>query len=130
MFFLQNVYFDVEKDIGEDFTKSVWQVLDIVVDDLIKFTEVMQRQKRAAGGAQAAAPTRGGQNAGSEIELDEPDNMMSTINGVQVDVNKNFTFTTAFGKFKVSELMTKYVFEEVFPSMEAFLNLRLPMKEV
>lgn len=51
MFFLQNVYFDVEKDIGEDFTKSVWQVLDIVVDDLIKFTEVMQRQKRAAGGA-------------------------------------------------------------------------------
>jgi hypothetical protein len=44
-------------------------------------------------------------------------------------VNKNFTFTTAFGKFKVSELMTKYVFEEVFPSMEAFLNLRLLMKE-
>lgn len=41
MFFLQNVYFDVEKDIGEDFTKCVWQVLDIVVDDLIKFTEVM-----------------------------------------------------------------------------------------
>ncbi len=51
MFFLQNVYFDVEKDIGEDFTKCVWQVLDIVIDDLIKFTEVMQRQKRAAGGA-------------------------------------------------------------------------------
>jgi len=25
--------------------------------------------------------------------------------------------------------MTKYVFEEVFPSMEAFLNLRLLMKE-
>lgn len=51
------------------------------------------------------------------MELEEPDNLMSTINGVQVDVNKNFTFTTAFGKFKVSELMTKYVFEEVFPSM-------------
>jgi len=62
------------------------------------------------------------------MELDEPDNLLSTINGVQVDVNKNFTFTTAFGKFKVSELMTKYVFEDVFPSMEAFLNLRLPMK--
>lgn len=128
MFFLQNVYFDVEKDIGEDFTKCVWQVLDIVIDDLIKFTEVMQRQKRAAGGAQAAParPTLGGQ---SELELEEQDNLMTTINGVQVDVNKNFTFTTAFGKFKVSELMTKYVFEEVFPSMEAFLNLRLLMKE-
>ena len=63
------------------------------------------------------------------MELDEPDNLMSTINGVQVDVNKNFTFTTAFGKFKVSELMNKYVFEEVLPSMEAFLNLRLLKNE-
>jgi hypothetical protein len=46
-----------------------------------------------------------------------------------VDANKNFTFTTAFGRFPVSELMQKYVFEGVFPSLEAFLNLRLPMKE-
>jgi len=41
MFFLQNVYFDVEKKNGEDFEKCVWQVLDIVIEDLIKFTEVM-----------------------------------------------------------------------------------------
>lgn len=41
MFCLQHCYFDVEKDIGEDFSKSVWQVLDIVIEDLIKFTEVM-----------------------------------------------------------------------------------------
>lgn len=49
MFFLQNVYFDIEKEVTEDFTKVVWQVLEIVASDMIKFTEVMQRSKRAAG---------------------------------------------------------------------------------
>jgi hypothetical protein len=48
---------------------------------------------------------------------------------MKVDANKQFTFTTAFGKFPVSELMQKYVFEGVFPSLEAFLNLRLPMRD-
>jgi len=51
MFFLQNVYFDIEKEVTEDFTKVVWQVLEIVSHDLLKFTEVMQRSKRAAGGS-------------------------------------------------------------------------------
>lgn len=41
MFFLQNVYFDVEKEVTEDFTKVVWKILDIVAEDLLKFTEVM-----------------------------------------------------------------------------------------
>jgi hypothetical protein len=52
-----------------------------------------------------------------------------TLKLLTVDVNKNFDFCTAFGKYKVSELMHKYVFEEVFPAVEAFLNLRLPMKD-
>ena len=42
MFFLQNVYFDIEKEVTEDFTKVVWQVLEIVVEDMLKFTKVMQ----------------------------------------------------------------------------------------
>lgn len=59
MFFLQNVYFDIEKEVTEDFTKVVWQVLEIVVTDMLKFTEVMQRQKRASGGAGGgSAPPR------------------------------------------------------------------------
>lgn len=46
-----------------------------------------------------------------------------------MDVNKNFEFVTAFGTFKVSELMQQYVFEDCFPSIQKFLALRLPMKE-
>ena len=53
----------------------------------------------------------------------------TALNTLKVDANKNFTFTTAFGKFPVSELMVKYVFEGIFPSLEQFLLLRLPMRE-
>lgn len=59
----------------------------------------------------------------------ENDNTFSALNNLKVDANKNFTFTTAFGRFPVSELMQKYVFEGIFPSLEAFLNLRLPMRD-
>ena len=41
LFFLQNAYFDIEKEVTEDFTKVVWQIVDIVVEDMLKFTEVM-----------------------------------------------------------------------------------------
>lgn len=51
------------------------------------------------------------------------------FNNLTVDVNKNFEFNTAFGKFKVSELMLSYVFEDILPSMRSFLDLRLPMKD-
>lgn len=58
LFFLQNAYFDIEKEVTEDFTKVVWQIVEIVVEDMKKFTEVMQRQKRASGGGGAGAPSR------------------------------------------------------------------------
>jgi len=51
------------------------------------------------------------------------------LDNLTVDVNKNFEFITAFGKFKVSELMLKYVFEDIVPAMRLFLNLRISMKE-
>jgi hypothetical protein len=50
MFFLQNIWFECEKEISEDFTMSVWQVIEIIVNDLQKFVEVMQRSKRSQGG--------------------------------------------------------------------------------
>ena len=51
------------------------------------------------------------------------------LDNLTVDVNKNFEFITAFGKFKVSELMLKYVFEDIVPAMYKFLELRIPMRE-
>lgn len=57
MNFMKNIYFEIEKEISEEFSMNVWQVIQIVVDDLKKFVEIMQRQKRAAGGG-AAKPAR------------------------------------------------------------------------
>lgn len=50
MFFLNHIFFDIEKEINEDFQLAVWDVIEIVIDDLTKFVEVMQRSKRIAGG--------------------------------------------------------------------------------
>jgi len=52
------------------------------------------------------------------------------LNNLIVDVNSNFDIVTAFGIFPVSDLLNKYVFEALFPSMQSFLLLRLPMKDV
>jgi hypothetical protein len=50
------------------------------------------------------------------------------LNNLTVDVNKNFEFITAFGKFKVSELMLSYVFENILPAMRIFLKVRKLLK--
>ena len=36
---------------------------------------------------------------------------------VEVDINNNFAFVTNFGKFSVTELLTTYVFESIFPTL-------------
>jgi hypothetical protein len=46
MFFLQHIYFDIEKDMNEDFQLYVWEIIEIIIEDLLKFVEVMQRNKR------------------------------------------------------------------------------------
>jgi len=43
MNFMKNIYFEIEKEISEEFSMNVWQVIQIVVDDLKKFVEIMQR---------------------------------------------------------------------------------------
>ena len=48
---------------------------------------------------------------------------------MKVDVFKNFDFVTAFGRNKISDLFVKYVYEDILPTIRAFLLLRLPMKE-
>lgn len=40
MFFLRNIYFEVEKELSEEFTMNVWSVIEIVVEDLQKFVEI------------------------------------------------------------------------------------------
>ena len=50
LLFLEQIYLDTEKDIGEDFTNFVWSLITCLEKDLLKFVEVMQKQKRQTGG--------------------------------------------------------------------------------
>jgi hypothetical protein len=43
---------------------------------------------------------------------------------VEVDINNNFAFVTNFGKFSVTDLLTTYVFESIFPTLSMFFALR------
>jgi len=47
---------------------------------------------------------------------------------VFVDINKNFNMLTAFGSSPIVQLMEKYIFEVVFPAIQHYLELRLPIK--
>ena len=46
LMFLQNIYLDIEKEIGEDFIKLIWELVEHLIEDLKMFNEVMTRQKR------------------------------------------------------------------------------------
>ena len=39
--FLEEIYLDTEKDIGEDFQNQVWNLITSLEKDLLKFVEVM-----------------------------------------------------------------------------------------
>ena len=125
--FLEHIYLDVEKEIGEDFLNQVWQLIALLKEDVKRFVEVMQRQKRGATGARKgrAAPNDETVANSEQDVLDQPD--IVEKNGV--DVNMNFSFVTNFGSFKVSELMQTYVFEGVFPTLQQFFSLRVPVKQ-
>lgn len=123
LLFLEQIYLDTEKSIGEDFINQVWQVISLLENDLLKFVEVMQRQKR-----QSNVLHRKTAPIGSDMSMTDMISQQHVVHQIQVDVAKNFDFVTNFGRFKISALMQDYVFESIFPCLKEFLNLRLPMK--
>jgi len=39
--FLQHIYLDIEKEIGEDFINQVWKLIELIVLDMEKFVKIM-----------------------------------------------------------------------------------------
>ena len=50
------------------------------------------------------------------------------LDGIYVDINKNFTMLTSFGSFPVLYLIERYTFEKVFSCLTQFFSLKLPIK--
>ena len=89
--------------------------------DLLKFVEVMQKQKRQSGGGE-----RKRFNA-TMSDLGFGDVQSHHSSAITVDVSKNFNFVTNFGTSAISSLMLEYVFEGIFSCLIQFITLRLPM---
>lgn len=134
--FLQHIYLDIEKEIGEDFINLVWKLIRLIVIDMEKFVEIMQRQKRAGSKMVRKTIDDGRETSIMESQFDgfTKDNIghrqsiLEDFSSVEVDVNTNFEFVTNFGRFPVSELMQEYFFDSIFPTLEIFFSLRLPIK--
>ena len=50
---------------------------------------------------------------------------MEDLDGIYVDINKNFNMLTAFGSIPIVNLMEKYIFEMCFPAISNYFSLRL-----
>ena len=117
VYFMDSIYFDVGKEISEENITKMQKLITIIFVDLEKFIEIQQRVKSQKGQQQAKRVI------GNQELIDEND-----IESIVVDVNKNFNMNTAFGSFPLLTIMEKYIFEEVFPALGSFFDLRLPIK--
>ena len=78
---------------------KMFKIISMIDADLQKFLEVQLRVKAVKGN------TTGGKRPALP-ETDEKD-----LDGIHVDINKNFNMLTAFGSFSIVELMENYIFE-------------------
>ena len=93
--FLQNIYLDIEKEIGEDFIKLIWELIAHLIDDLKRFNEVMTRQKRGS-----KMPRKPVEADPLEDAEDPGKKRVKTV-----DVNQDFYIESNFGRFHITELM-------------------------
>lgn len=117
--FMDSVYFDIEKDVSDENIMKMINFIIIIVNDLERYVEIRQRQKQGSNG--------GNQKQGKrQIDLNNSD---QDLDGIHVDINKNFTMLTSFGSFHVLYLIERYIFETVFTALTQFFSLRLPIKQ-
>ena len=95
LMFLQNIYLDIEKEIGEDFIKLIWELIAHLIDDLKRFNEVMTRQKRGS-----KMPRKPVEADPLEDAEDPGKKRVKTV-----DVNQDFYIESNFGRFHITELM-------------------------
>ena len=81
----------------------------IVSGDLERFLEIQQRQKSKNSNKNTKFNKR---PAGDQQEKNDGD-----LDGIYVDINKNFTMLTSFGSFPVFSILERYVYETVFSAL-------------
>lgn len=82
----------------------------IISNDLERFLEIQYRIKQNKAQKNAKTNKR-------VVPTDQDAKDDGDLDGIHVDINKNFTMLTSFGSFPVLYLIERYVFETVFHSL-------------
>ena len=117
IYFMDSIYFDIEKDITDDNIVKMFKVVQMINDDLEKFFEIEMRVRAAGKGT---TPIK----RNNAVENDDDQDP----NEIKVDINNNFNMLTAFGSFPIVELMEHYVFDVCYPAIKNFFICNLPIK--
>jgi len=117
IYFMDRIYFDIEKDITDDNIVKMFKVVQMINDDLEKFFEIEMRVRAAGKGT---TPVK----RNNAVENDDDQDP----NEIKVDINNNFNMLTAFGSFPIVELMEHYVFDVCYPAIKNFFICNLPIK--
>ena len=119
-YFMDSIYFDIEKDVSDENIQKMFFFLEIISEDLERFIEIQQRLKQKSQG--------GGGKSNKRAIADKVEGENEDLDGINVDINKNFTMLTSFGSFPVLYLIEKYIYENVYLALTHYFNLRLPIK--
>jgi hypothetical protein len=111
--FLLQIYLDTEKDISEDYHLSLWEVIEIMYEDLKKFIEIKISQSKKMN---ASGPKRTVMNGGFDV-------------AGGVDISRNFYVRDCFGSQPIIKILENYIFMQVIPNLNKFFELRLRMNE-
>jgi hypothetical protein len=122
-YFMDSIYFDIEKDVSDENIQKMISFLEIISEDLERFIEIQQRLKQKSQGG-------GGKTNNKRVIADKMgDGENEDLDGINVDINKNFTMLTSFGSFPILYLIEKYIYENVYLALTHYFNLRLPIKQ-
>jgi len=117
--FMHSIYFDIEKEVSEENIQKMINFIVIISNDLQRFIEIQQRIKQTK-----ASNNKTNKRVVAPVEEQPVDD----LDGIYVDINKNFTMLTSFGSFPVLYLIERYTFEKVFTCLTQFFSLKLPIK--
>jgi len=109
IYFMDSIYFDIEKDITDDNIVKMFKVVQMINDDLEKFFEIEMRVRAAGKGT---TPVK----RNNAVENDDDQDP----NEIKVDIKNNLNMITAFGSFPLVELMEHYVFDVCYPALKNF----------
>ena len=132
VYFMNHVYFDIEKDMREENIANLWQTIELITDDLNDFIKLKKilRDREAhprlniIKSATNTSLFDGAKSPNGSMDMPSKTNRTCPFSH-GVDISINFKLMTCFGSNSILKHFEDYIFGTVIPSLEHFFELRL-----